>query len=73
MSESKAPKADTNKKLDPANSHLPKEVSEHYEVVNWHGGHEQNFGRFGMVNLKTITLTRATALVKQKFGKLRKK
>ena len=74
MPENTAPKlAPTKSKRHPANDHLPKAVAEHYEVVEWHGGHEQNFGKFGMVNLKTLTLTRAGQFVAQKFSKLRAK
>lgn len=63
----------SKKDTDPANKHLPAEVAALYEVVNWQGGHRQHFGRYGIVDLKNMTITRADRLVNTKFSKLRRK
>lgn len=52
---------------------LPAEVAEQYELVDWVGGHRQNFGRHGVVDLSKMTLRRADALVRAGFSKLRRK
>lgn len=53
---------------------LPAEVAAKYELVGWTGGHHQHFGpRFGDVNLKTISLAQADALVAKGFKKLQPK
>lgn len=57
--------------IDPANDFLSKETAEVVEVVNWVGGHRQDFGRFGIVDLKTLKPGVAQRLVRQGFSKLR--
>lgn len=52
---------------------LNKAVAEKYEVVNWSGGHVQNFGKLGIVDLSKLTIPDADALVKKGFVKLRLK
>jgi len=52
---------------------LPEAVAEHFELVDWKGGPRQAFGRFGVVDLRTITLQRANSLVQRGFGKLRRR
>lgn len=52
---------------------LNKTVAEKYEVVNWKGGHVQDFGKFGVVDLSKLTIPDADALVKIGFQKLRLK
>lgn len=49
---------------------LPDEVAQEYELVNWKGGAVQNFGRFGLVNLNTLTLAQARQLHAKGFSKL---
>lgn len=56
-----------------SNVKLPAEVAEQYELVNWVGGYRQTFGRYGVVDVSTITLRRADALVRAGFSKLRRK
>ncbi|MEL6968630.1 MAG: hypothetical protein AAFO02_00565 [Bacteroidota bacterium] len=74
MADTSVAKASTSKTpIDPANKFLPAAVAEHYEVVNWQGGHTQVFGKFGTVDLQQMTLTRAQRLVNTKFSKLVKK
>ena len=53
-----------------ANTFLRASVARKYELVNWTGGHKQVFGPFGEVDLKTLTLAKAEALVKSGFTKL---
>lgn len=60
------------KHIDP-NTWLPPEVAEKYEVVNWTGGHQQQFGRFGRINLKKLTLDKATLLIRGEFSKLKER
>lgn len=55
------------------NKLLTKEVAVQFEVVDWKGGHAQEFGKFGLVDLKTLTIAQAERLVKFGFSKLRKK
>ena len=71
--EKQAIKPTTKAKEDPANAYLPREVAEHYEVIGWQGSHKQNFGKFGIIDIKTMTLTRAGSLVSRGFKKLTRK
>ena len=66
----KTDKAASTQKLTGADIWLPKEVSNKFKTVDWVGGHEQNFGRWGMINLKEMTLRRAETLVRKGFPKL---
>lgn len=52
---------------------LPAEVAEKFTLVNWVGGHRQNFGKFGVIDLTKITVDQATSLVKRGFTKLKAK
>ncbi len=53
---------------------LPKEVAEKYELVGWGGSLKQRFGRrFGLVNLRTMTIEQADRLYQKGFRKLKKK
>lgn len=52
---------------------LPSEVAAEFELINWVGGHRQDFGRFGIVDLERITLAQANRLVNQGFSKLQRK
>lgn len=52
---------------------LPPEVAEKIEVINWTGGHRQVFGRFGTVDLKTMTVSYAESLIARGFTKLKKR
>jgi hypothetical protein len=54
-------------------SPLPKAVAKHFDLVDWVGGHRQNFGRFGNIDLKTLTLDQAKRLAKAGFSKLKAK
>ena len=49
---------------------LPVEVAEHYDLVGWKGGPIQVFGKFGVVNINTLTLRKAEKLVAKGFTKL---
>ena len=55
------------------NKLLQKEVAAVYKVKDWKGGHRQDFGSFGTVDLKKLTLKRAANLVAAGFPKLVKK
>jgi len=52
---------------------LPAEVAAKYDLVGWHGGHRQNFGKYGIIDLHTITLKQADRLVEKGFTKLKPK
>lgn len=53
---------------------LPAEVAKVYDLVNWTGGHKQDFGIvFGTVDLSTLTVAKAESLVKKGFTKLVRK
>ena len=52
---------------------LPPEVAEKIEVINWTGGHRQVFGRFGTVDLSTLTIQQAESLIARGFSKLKKR
>lgn len=54
-------------------SKLPTAVAQRYELVGWFGGTRQHFGRFGIVDLETITPEKAALLVRAGFKKLRDK
>ncbi|HQU52016.1 MAG TPA: hypothetical protein PK643_03340 [Saprospiraceae bacterium] len=56
-----------------ANKYLSKEVADQFKVTDWSGGHRQVFGRFGVIDLKELTITRANALVEMGFRKLVRK
>lgn len=56
-----------------ANKFLPADTRKDYRVVGWVGGHTQDFGRFGIVNLTTLTTLQAARLVRGKFSKLEKR
>lgn len=49
---------------------LPEDVAEKFEVKNWKGGHRQDFGLFGVVDLINLTIPKAERLVKRGFSKL---
>lgn len=51
---------------------LPTDVAKKYELVDWKGGSRQVFGRFGVVDLNTLTVKQAEKLVRMGFPKLRK-
>jgi len=52
------------------NAALPDEVAQEYELVNWTGGAVQNFGKFGRIDLNTLTLAQARQLHAKGFSKL---
>ena len=52
---------------------LSKEVAEQFEIVDWWGGHKQFFGKFGTVDLSTLTIQQAERLVGMGFSKIVKK
>lgn len=52
---------------------LSKEVSDQFEIIDWAGSHRQFFGRFGTIDLSTLTVTQAERLVRLKFSKIRRK
>lgn len=52
---------------------LPAEVAAKYDLVGWHGGHRQNFGKYGIIDLHTLTLKQADRLVEKGFTKLKLK
>ena len=52
---------------------LPEATAREYELNQWTGGHRQDFGRFGTIDLTKLTPQRAAALVAKGFKKLRKK
>lgn len=49
---------------------LPTDVAAKFKLVNWQGGKKQNFGKFGIVDLETITIQTATRLHNKGFSKL---
>lgn len=49
---------------------LPAEVAVKYKLVNWTGGHTQDFGRWGTVSIENLTLQKADILFTAKFPKL---
>jgi len=53
------------------NIKLPPEVAAEFELVDWEGSTRQVFGKYGTVDLKTLTLRKARSLYKRKFKKLR--
>ena len=56
------------------NTYLQPEVAAKFEVIDWPGKAESvNFGRFGDVNLRTLTVAGAESLVKRGFRKLRRR
>lgn len=53
---------------------LPAEVAKDFELVDWPGPQKKlYFGKFGIVDLETITPKQAESLVKRKFSKIRQK
>lgn len=52
---------------------LPEAVAKEYELINWTGGHRQNFGRFGDIDISKMTPAFAARLVQMGFSKLKKK
>ena len=55
-------------------SKLPPELAEKYELVNWRGGHRQNFGPvIGDVDLTTLTEAGCEKLILRGFTKIRRK
>lgn len=48
-------------------------LAKDFELVGWVGGERQNFGKFGVVNLNTLTKAQANSLVRRGFTKLAKK
>lgn len=60
-------------KPQPWNGELPAATAKEYELVNWHGGHTQVFGKFGTINASTLTLAQAARLVRVGFPKIKKK
>ena len=52
---------------------LSKEVRELFEFPGWVGSHRQKFGRFGTIDLSTLTVQQAERLVGLKFAKIKKK
>lgn len=50
---------------------LPAEVAAKYDLVNWVGGHTQDFGTvWGTVNITELTLRKAENLVRKGFPKV---
>jgi hypothetical protein len=58
---------------DPANTYLPADLKGLYQVKNWAGGYRQHFGKFGIVDLKAMTIQRAETLIARGFTKLVKR
>ncbi|MEL7118625.1 MAG: hypothetical protein AAFO07_04270 [Bacteroidota bacterium] len=48
-------------------------VAKEYKLVDWVGGSKQHFGKFGIVDITTMTLLQARRLVQRKFPKLKQK
>jgi hypothetical protein len=69
VDENDAPKTKIEK-LSAADSHLLPATAKHIRTVDWKGGHKQVFGKFGTVDLTTLTLGRARKLIRQGFKKL---
>jgi len=55
------------------NAVLSQELSKEFKLVGWLGGTRQNFGKFGIVNLKTLTPAQADSLIQRGFKKLARK
>ena len=55
------------------NQVLRQEVAERFEIVDWWGGNRQNFGKFGIVDLSTMTVAQAQRLVNMGFTKIKPK
>ena len=60
-------------KPQPWNGQLPAATAKDYELVGWHGGHTQVFGKFGTINVSTLTPAQAARLVKIGFPKIARK
>lgn len=56
-----------------ANKFLPADTRKDYRVVGWVGGHTQDFGKHGIINLTTLTPLQAARLVRNNFSKLEKR
>lgn len=52
---------------------LSKEVADQFDIIDWTGSHRQFFGRFGKIDLSTLTVAQAERLVKLRFSKIRRK
>lgn len=49
---------------------LPPEVAAKYDLINWVGSARQDFGKFGIVDISTMTIARADSLFKKGWKKL---
>jgi|GEM_PF-2749344 len=65
-------KAKPKKGMAPT-SYLSEVISKDFELVNWVGGHRQEFGKFGVIDLTKLTPQRATSLIQRGFSKLKAK
>jgi len=51
---------------------LPAEVAKHYKLVNYKGGAKQFWGKFGKIDISTLTLKQADLLAQRGWTKLKK-
>ena len=52
---------------------LPEEVATQYDLIGWKGGPKKDCGRFGIIDLRTLSLQRADLLFNMGFPLLTKK
>lgn len=73
LAKSKAIIAQMEAKHQPTAVKLPAPVAKEFDLVGWVGGSKQSFGKFGVIDINTITLERAKLLAANGFKKLVKK
>ena len=69
----KANQVPTAKTVANPSEYLPESTAQEYKLVNWVGGHTQDFGKHGTIDLRKLTPQRAAVLVAKGFKKLIKK
>lgn len=52
---------------------FPEELAKEFKLVDWVGGHVQNFGRFGTIDLSKLTQEGVERLIAKGFTKIEKK
>lgn len=51
---------------------FPKDLAAKYELVNWVGGHIQNFGQYGTIDLSKLTEHKVESLIHRGFKRIRR-
>ena len=70
--EKAANEAANPKKKDPPKAELIADTAKEFELVGWVGSYRQSFGKFGIVDLSTLTPEKADRLVKRGFKKIQR-